>query len=336
LKSIFTLTRSFIFLTICLFSLLSLAGHEHGNGGGAIVCRDTQNQILSVELLDLWEARKLGKPLILGENLPTSELLSWAARQISQNNPLLGARVRNAIYANQEILTPIPTGTQLVPPIDTLHWMMEVGCRLESVAQYMSFPEGHQLFIDTSLFKKMPPLDQAALWLHEAIYKVLRENDQDQDSLRTRNFVTHAFSLEGLPVNSGFTFSCFQNLVNNTDYSFSMIGRSQAPEFRGWITRVNGKWQFPALAISAQKPEDEPQFLYYLNLKASDIPANSSLPAHFSMAWRFQVDRQIQVISTVLTPKIRPANGNVFNFTLFTEPDTRANCVFPHVSLPQR
>src|SRR4051794_27132981 len=46
-----------------------MVGHERGNGGDAVVCRDHDDKIISVELLDFFEARNMrGIYLDLGDD----------------------------------------------------------------------------------------------------------------------------------------------------------------------------------------------------------------------------------------------------------------------------
>jgi hypothetical protein len=48
-----------IAILILLFPFLAAAGVMSGGGGKGVVCRDAEQKITSVELLDLWEARTL-------------------------------------------------------------------------------------------------------------------------------------------------------------------------------------------------------------------------------------------------------------------------------------
>src|SRR5687768_6475158 len=47
----------FLIIAVAMFSQVSHAGREIGNGGDAVVCRDVDGKIDSAELLDFYEAR---------------------------------------------------------------------------------------------------------------------------------------------------------------------------------------------------------------------------------------------------------------------------------------
>lgn len=245
-----------LILFLQFYSLLAAAGNEHGNGGGAMVCRDQNNKIVSAELLDLFESRSIG--LTFPEIAKSPEIyIQSGLHRISMNNPFLGARVRKALKDNQKIVIEVPEGIAVAPPVDAHPWLYKEGCALEGVAQYRKLPDGERIFLNTRILKTMSNLDQAALWLHEAIYRVLRETDGDQDSIRTRHYVSLALRNESLikqVPSQNHVISCFagQNAENEI-LSFSMMIFNEDQNLSVWLNRQNNQWAFPAL-IAAPEP----------------------------------------------------------------------------------
>jgi hypothetical protein len=173
----------------------------------------------------------------------------------------------------------------------------------------------------------MSPMDQAALWIHEALYKVLRDDDGDQDSRRTRLAVARAFGLAGLPQLPTPSFSCFQGIDTNfKTYSFSLMLSTENQQFRGWIMRIDNKWLLPSLLAVPRKPEDEKDFLKYMELKQK--PASlSSIPEILNLSLEYKNQDQDKNLVAVLSQKVSPGSSPLYDFTLFVSPGVKANCI---------
>jgi hypothetical protein len=52
-----------------MFASIAKAGNEKGNGGDAVVCRDINNEIKSIDILDFFEARLLYNLTEVSQNL---------------------------------------------------------------------------------------------------------------------------------------------------------------------------------------------------------------------------------------------------------------------------
>lgn len=65
----------FLISVVCLSQ--AFAGYEVGNGGSVVVCRDALNNILSVELLDIYEQRVKSKLSIKEFEEKYSESVNW-------------------------------------------------------------------------------------------------------------------------------------------------------------------------------------------------------------------------------------------------------------------
>ncbi len=173
---------------LMLVSTLVAQAGEKGNGGDAVVCRDKNGEIISVELLDYYEGRVMrklssleypelsddefldrigGKLQLLEEsldyyNLREAKELLQAVRdhiQSGQNN-------NPEILFTDDKLTDIPDSNELI---------IKNGCGIEQLAIWKNkeFPEDPLFIIQSELVKKLSPKDIRGLVLHESIYKFL-------------------------------------------------------------------------------------------------------------------------------------------------------------------
>jgi hypothetical protein len=93
--------------------------------------------------------------------------------------------------ANMKIKS-LPKNAYIPRPKDINNEVEEKGCNIQGVASYNDQRE--LVLLDWSLFSKMSPTHQAALWFHEAIYKVLRDDAGASNSVRAREIVGYLFS----------------------------------------------------------------------------------------------------------------------------------------------
>lgn len=161
--------------------LLPLSAHagmgpSDGGGGGAFVRYDRLNRISEAELLDLWEGRK--RPPYYNipyTNEPVDVQLERAMAKLELVDPVLAQRTRENlkyVRANVEDLDPDVT---IEPPADARN---KYGKRNWPLHGMMYFDE------DTGRLSRKPEIfgvlinktQEAASWMHEALYKSLREN----------------------------------------------------------------------------------------------------------------------------------------------------------------
>ena len=164
---------------------------ESGGGGKAVVCRNVDSSIRSVELLDLYEGRVVYQ-------LPYSESTEdWAkqARRIFKDAGIsmastspngLGDWLENTI-AHLNIL---PEGTGLTPVNDSFEVVVPDDCAIEQLANYQN---DRLILINGKLWKLLTDTQKAALIAHESVYRYLREAGE-KDSRRARHFTAHIFS----------------------------------------------------------------------------------------------------------------------------------------------
>ncbi len=223
-------TRTLLILAVALISASARAAGVESHGGGGFICDDPARN----EVLDLWEGRIEGLAFdespLMGLEPPRRTVirhLDYALARLRETNPILADRVDNArnFIMNPMSMTVVnlPREAEIAPPADARHRLIKSGCVLKGIAQYVEgLPPGDRLFIDPVHMSALTPLNQAALWLHEAIYKVLRASPRHggegaKDSRRTRELVALLLSngpiegpYEGIPAGAA---ACYGGTV---------------------------------------------------------------------------------------------------------------------------
>lgn len=184
---------------IILFSCVAMgfplhAGNEVGNGGNGVVCKDR------VELLDLYEAKVLRKvstdPAIKGTDPfkiveqrlePLKEIDPKSAQTYLMELNLLKTEIS---FEDQIVLKPIDDSLHSFEP-------KEAGCKVTQLAVFRKkqLPGEKLVLVDKGIWKRMKPVHQAGLLLHEAIYKHLSDLGE-KDSTKARYLVSFILSEE--------------------------------------------------------------------------------------------------------------------------------------------
>ncbi|MBS1986296.1 MAG: hypothetical protein JST16_19205 [Bdellovibrionales bacterium] len=190
--------RRFFLGSWLAFSFLAWGGNDVGHGGGAWVKRDSAGNVIDAQFLDLWEGPVLEGLTMLKSQDNQAKQIEAALVKLDRWNPAFSEQVRREYNDLSKILIYLPPDVGLAAPTDINSDLTYRGYQLEGVAQYReassSSPE-RQLLINSELLNRLPPRDQAALWIHEAVYKVLRDwPNRDADSVRTRRLVARLFS----------------------------------------------------------------------------------------------------------------------------------------------
>lgn len=167
----------------------SMFGGESSGGGGGFYCA-TNNQ---TEVLDLWEGQA-----VYGFNINRSDeevvtQIKSALDKLKVIIPLLHDDVKEIIFGLKETAEILPAGTTLAFPHDALPDYTKEGCNLIGLMFYDSFKEA-VMYEESSIQKLQSKTDEAALWVHEAIYKVLRDKFKEANSRATRRLVGCLFS----------------------------------------------------------------------------------------------------------------------------------------------
>lgn len=169
-------------------SLAFGTGIDHGNaGGGSVVCRNGQD-IISVELLDLYEQREL---LQLTYDLGPSTLtyLQKVHYVLDRHKNMAPFRTklwgewadtfeREAVFLTGKKFNPVNDTGDIFPPNN---------CAFEQAAVQKTpiFPRDKRYIINNDLWVEMDEGNRAALVLHELIYREARTYGHE-DSIRTR------------------------------------------------------------------------------------------------------------------------------------------------------
>ncbi len=210
---------SVLILSLVFSTVIANAGVKEGGGGKGVVCRNTEGGIASVETLDLWEARTLYLRSLPTE-LASEEALIESAIEILKLSftdlELLRSRSRGVDYLrdrlNEEILHLKSEDESITRRLRNVTLALtddsyelarpSANCHIEQIVTYVDDnPDGSAdgvRYINQDLVEAMSPLSRAALYLHEAVYRILRDRYQEPNSIRVRRLVGLALSTTGL------------------------------------------------------------------------------------------------------------------------------------------
>jgi hypothetical protein len=182
---------------LLIFSLIIstklFASKEVGNGGDAVVCRNNQGDITSVELLDYYEARVMrGIEVNLGdESLTVEEKVELVLKRLEKRAPIRFKTYKNLLdqfYKESKFIS----GVHLVDIPDSENVILGKGCVVEQLAiqQQPIFDEDPRYLINKDLWDLMSSDHQAGLILHEVIYyeAIHQENDPHHNSKLIRYY----------------------------------------------------------------------------------------------------------------------------------------------------
>lgn len=204
MKSIIT----FLILTI---SVVVSAGPSTSGGGAGIVCRGLSG--FSAHSLDIYEGLvryqlKIDRfvntddPKVQVEKA-TNRLKDMDLKFYQKLKDTLEYVYRNLIILQNHVgmSVPLDVGTNfppLLPLSDTEN------CTLMAVAYW---GVDNKIYLSKEIFFRMSRLDQASVYLHEALYKMARDTSSAKDSFRTRKMVAYLFSENSLiDVKSEFNY----------------------------------------------------------------------------------------------------------------------------------
>jgi hypothetical protein len=188
---------SLLVLSLALFPLLGSA-NEKGNGGGAFVCRDATGKILSAELVDLYEAKnQLGLTIQNFGRASLDQRLEAIQLRAHQADPEFGPTFDEYLQIIREKLRVVGNVT-LENTNDFQISISPRRCaggkiRFEQLASYT--PTG-DLIVDGEIYRHLSRTNQAALYVHEALYLIARVKYGSVSSLEARVATGYLFSTE--------------------------------------------------------------------------------------------------------------------------------------------
>ena len=186
---------------VMMFFLLS--AHAMGRGSGAsnnaggLACPD------QTYLFDLWEA---AIPTVYSsEGLDVVESDDSLDDQVYDKLELMqeigGNRyaayiskyIQNYNYV-RHIARPLPKERSLIlsAPLDLGQHITKKGCDLRGLISWND--STNRVWYDDELYSQLSTTHKAAMWVHEAIYRTLRETKWVSDSTETRRIVSYLFS----------------------------------------------------------------------------------------------------------------------------------------------
>ncbi|MDH4466423.1 MAG: hypothetical protein QE271_00075 [Bacteriovoracaceae bacterium] len=167
---------------------------REGGGGGSFVCR-TGDTIYSAEFQDIWEAKKEGiqflSTISLGESDENDE---WdLSYQLIERLKMVSPKFYDQVATSLGVVKNIRfiDDVKLKPRGDSGHTSEPFSC-VEGETDYLpvALYEGKTLTYSKKVWEKFATLlERSSTNVHEAIYKVLRDEYRDELSDRTRKIV---------------------------------------------------------------------------------------------------------------------------------------------------
>ena len=185
-------------LCASLATSFAMAETTVGNGGDLVVCRDSQGNIKSTEMLDYFEGREL-RGLHISVNSAEDAL-----QRLSRLSPRRADRYRTLIQ-NFSANALFKSGVELTDVPDSDHDILLKGCKIEQLAIQRKpvFPEDKLYLVNKDLWDIMSAKDRAGLILHEIIYRdTLDEGKTDSRTARYFNSLISSTEFEALPMKS--------------------------------------------------------------------------------------------------------------------------------------
>lgn len=208
--------RYLVTLGILFVSTTSWAGSWSSGGGNAVVCQNPQGQIISAELLDLYEGRVVHGLSYQTSTSPYLKQAVEAAKAISNKD--ISFSLVDLVPKMADQFQFLPSDTGLQPLEDSFQIVVPKGCQITQTARYES---NNVVYIDSDIWAVMNEQNKAALLLHETLYWSLRVYGE-KTSVRTRAAVAHAFAgTKFLDVND--------ELPNNVEICQTDLGKNGLP-----------------------------------------------------------------------------------------------------------
>lgn len=191
-------------LTFVTSSALGAAGGGDSGGGSVVVCRNSEGEIESVQLLDLFEGKIRHHHKHPSLNLDHTEILerliprlSFAHFETGDSHWSFPEELREELYELKLKSEFLPHGVTLNQPTDlgsSYAIVVPDGCRVEAAG----FREADGTFVIAStLYEPMDEVNKAAFWLHEAVYSIYsRTNslDSSEGTWPIRKLVSTVFA----------------------------------------------------------------------------------------------------------------------------------------------
>ena len=231
-----------IFLALMPFSGASASiGNADGGGGKGVVCRTANGAIKSVELLDIWEAKNLFGRKILKSNKPINvqigsaiaalknisdgESDDWSDKNHTRESEPEVAQEKleaaSALFLKSNGAVQRLHNITLNLTDDSYEPAHPSACNIEQIVNFADTSAGARVLVNQDLVDKMDLTNQAALIVHEALYRYLRIMSGDKNSLRVRRAVGYVFA--------GNSFQSVSSMVGTKYVSCETANVEQIP-----------------------------------------------------------------------------------------------------------
>lgn len=165
-----------LFIAGILFANVGFAGQVVGNGGHAVVCRDSSGKITRAELYDYYEGRELRKlhiSLPTGINNPIA-LASKTLERLQNFNKERTDRIAARLLTFKDEVEFVNTGLADIPDMGMV--IVEPNCKIEQLVIYREpeFLYDKRFTIANEIWSQLTLEDQAGTILHELIYEDAR------------------------------------------------------------------------------------------------------------------------------------------------------------------
>jgi hypothetical protein len=185
-----------------VFGEASAVAGSGAHGGGGFVCAVREGGEKAY-LLDLWEAENIplyvdagqqeGRTLhIRRSDAPVEAQIREAFDKLKRIDRTLYDQVKEA-YRIIRSKPPRYVGpdVKILPPSDARTQFGKEGCELQGIALY---DDEHEVLTRKQI--PMDPTEEAALYVHEAVYKAMRRYVFSRDSIKARHLTAYLFAEE--------------------------------------------------------------------------------------------------------------------------------------------
>jgi hypothetical protein len=182
-------------------------GSHVGNGGGVWACRDKtpEHTLLSAQLIDLSEGeREFNLKIDMKSPLDREAQIAQVEAKIQLANPSFFTEYQAKMKIVRALFTEVKNSdfTRIEDDYHRTAPDTDKYCPGGEIAaeQLANFTTENNLIINDQIWSSpvLTETDRAALYMHEAIYKLMRDRAGAHDSVKTREIVGYLFS--DLPV----------------------------------------------------------------------------------------------------------------------------------------
>lgn len=224
-----------VFFSLFMFPLLAFADSKGGGGGVGIACYQGEN-LISVELLDIFEARTNRYSLKADFSGDIERDVKAISKNIFKND-----QEADSVLEIMRRYKNIPSDADLVPTNDAYPVSLPRGCVFKQIVTYYN---DYEIYRDFVLYKKLSYSNQLALAFHEYIYAQERKLGVP-DSRYTRTIVGLAFS--NMDPFMKVSSDEYTHICKSADERTSFYGRKYSSKGNVWklsFITLNGHRMF--------------------------------------------------------------------------------------------